>query len=255
MWRVLKNVISTPLECLIPERGDRSMTTLRSGSIAPEFSLKDKDGTTHSLKQVKSKYTVVFFYPKDDTPGCTIEAKEISAALSKFAAAGVTVFGVSGGDDKSKRKFCEKYDLNVTLLSDTDFSVAAAYGCYGEKTFMGRTFMGIYRSTFLLDGSKRIVKVFDGVKPEGHSAELLAAVATLSKGGSLSDDEVVEPKKKGGKKKSTGAPLKKKAVAKKTASKAVKKSQSKGSKKSTTKAVKKVNKKATQKASPVKKKK
>lgn len=236
------------------------MTTLKSGSMAPDFSLKDKDGTPHSLKQVKSKYTVVFFYPKDDTPGCTIEAKEISAALSKFAQSGVTVFGVSGGDDKSKKKFCEKFGLKVTLLSDTDFTVASAYGCYGEKTFMGRTFMGIMRTTFLLDASKRVVKVFDGVKPEGHAAELLAAVETLNKGGSLGEGTSENTTKKSSPKKTSATLTKKKAASKKNAvAKVIKKAGSKPGKKSASKVAKKTVKKAVKKTvkkvAPAKKKK
>lgn len=243
------------------------MTTLKSGSIAPEFSLKDKDGTPHSLMQVKSKYTVVFFYPKDDTPGCTIEAKEISAALTKFTKSGVTVFGISGGDEKSKKKFCEKFGLKVTLLSDTDLSVSSAYGCYGEKSFMGRTFMGIMRTTFLLDEKKHIVKVFDGVKPEGHAAELLAAVETLKKGGSLYESDAEKPPVKSGEKK-RAVPVKKTGGTKKSASK---KASSKQSKKSPIKAAtkaspkgrsaeskksaKKVVKKVSKKGASIKKKK
>lgn len=210
---------------------------ITTGAKAPLFALKDKDGKTHSLSEVSSKYTVVFFYPKDDTPGCTIEAREISAALSKFAKAGVTVFGISGGDARSKAKFCEKYDLEVTLLSDPDFSVAKAFGSYGEKKFMGRTYLGIMRNTFLIDSSHTVVKVFDGVKPEGHAQELLAAVKNLGLGTDTSS-----PKKAARKvpsRKSKTAPKVAKTGSKKAAKKVAKKV---AKKKATKKVAKKTSK-------------
>lgn len=207
------------------------MKKIKVGSAAPAFSLKDKDGKAHSLAGVKTKYTVVFFYPKDDTPGCTIEAKEVSSTLSAFANAGVTVFGISGGDDRSKAKFCEKYDLKVTLLSDPDFSVAKAYESYGEKKFMGRAYLGIMRNTFLIDASKKIVQIFDGVKPEGHAAELLEAVASLGGGSGKKaqkksvDRAVAKPvaSKASGAKKVAKKTVAKKVVTKKVAKKVGKK--------------------------------
>ncbi len=159
------------------------MAALKIGQSAPRFSLKDKDGYTHTLDQPKAEYTVLYFYPKDDTPGCTLEAKEFSQYIEKFAARNVRVVGVSGGDEKTKAKFCKKYSLKVPLVSDTDFKVAKSYGAYGTKQFMGRTFQGIFRKTFLVDKAGKIAHIFDTVKPEGHAQEVLAAIEALSKNG------------------------------------------------------------------------
>jgi peroxiredoxin Q/BCP len=126
---------------------------------------------------------VLYFYPKDDTPGCTLEAKEFSQFLEKFKSRNVRVVGVSGGDEKTKAKFCAKYSLKVPLLSDTDFKVATSYGAYGLKKFMGRTFQGIFRKTFLVDKAGKIARIFDTVKPEGHAEEVLTAIDEISKKG------------------------------------------------------------------------
>ena len=183
------------------------MTGLKVGQAAPRFSLKDKDGKAHSLATSEAEYTVLYFYPKDDTPGCTLEAKEFSQFISKFASRNVRVVGVSGGDEKTKAKFCAKYSLTVPLVSDTNFKVAKSYGAYGTKKFMGRTFQGIFRKTFLLDKAGKIARIFDTVKPEGHAEEVLAAIDELSK--------------KGGAKKTTAtsAPKAKKATPKRTVAK------------------------------------
>jgi peroxiredoxin Q/BCP len=159
------------------------MAGLQVGQPAPRFSLKDKDGKAHSLDTSKAEYTVLYFYPKDDTPGCTLEAKEFSQFIDRFASKNVRVVGVSGGDEKTKAKFCSKHSLTVPLVSDTDFKVAKAYGSYGTKKFMGRTFQGIFRKTFLIDKAGKIAHIFDTVKPEGHAEEVLAAIDQLSKGG------------------------------------------------------------------------
>ena len=160
------------------------MAALKVGQSAPRFSLKDKDGYVHNVDKPKAEYTVLYFYPKDDTPGCTLEAKEFSQFIDHFAARNVRVVGVSGGDEKTKAKFCQKHSLTVPLVSDTDFKVAKSYGAYGTKQFMGRTFQGIFRKTFLLDKAGRVVRIFDTVKPEGHAEEVLAAIDELSsKGG------------------------------------------------------------------------
>src|SRR3989344_5007082 len=140
---------------------------------APEFSLPDKDGKIHSLKDVNSKYIVVYFYPTDNTPGCTIEAIEFTKALPELQKLGVTVIGISGGDQKTKQKFCNDHNLKVTLLSDTDFSISKEYGVYGEKSFMGRSYLGIKRITFLLNKEHRIIKVFDTIKPAIHAQEII----------------------------------------------------------------------------------
>ena len=154
---------------------------LRPGTPSPTFNLKDKNGISHKLDTVKSKYTVVYFYPKDDTPGCTIEAKSFSEALPKFKKAGATVIGISGGDTKTKAKFCSKYKLNLTLVSDSDYKVSKRYGAYGKKSFMGRTYTGVLRKTFILDDKKRVLKVYDSVTPEGHANEVLSYLSGAGK--------------------------------------------------------------------------
>ncbi len=146
---------------------------LKINDNAPDFYLKDKDGKTYSLKNIDSEYIVLYFYPKDDTSGCTIEAKEFTNDLNKFEKLNAEVIGISGGDENTKKKFCDKYNLKVLLLSDSDFSICKKYGVYGEKSFMGRKFLGIKRTTFVLDKNKIIVKIYENVKPEGHSEEIL----------------------------------------------------------------------------------
>ena len=155
------------------------MPQLREGQRAPNFKLTDKDGKPHQLQAVGAEYTVLYFYPKDSTPGCTIEAQEFSAKLKEFSVRKVRVLGVSGGDDSSKEKFCRKFKLSVPLVSDTDFRVARSYGAYGDKKFMGRSFKGIFRKTFLVDSAGKVVRIFDSVKPEGHAEEVLAAIDSL----------------------------------------------------------------------------
>ena len=140
---------------------------------APDFSLRDKDGEIHSLSEVNSDYVIVYFYPKDNTPGCTIEAKDFSRDIGEFEKLNTTIIGISGGDEKSKTKFCEKQNIKILLLSDSDFSVSNNYGVYGEKSFMGRKYMGISRWTFVLNKDHKIIKIYDKVKPAEHSQEVL----------------------------------------------------------------------------------
>ena len=136
--------------------------------------LSDKDGKEHKLSGFTSNFKVVYFYPKDSTPGCTIEANDFNANLEKFKGLNATVIGISGGDEKSKGKFCENYHLKFLLLSDTDFSISTAYGVYGEKKFMGRTFIGIIRVTYILDKNNKIIKIYEKVTPKGHADEIIA---------------------------------------------------------------------------------
>lgn len=140
---------------------------------AVNFKLKDKNGKDYSLDSFTSDYIVLYFYPKDSTPGCTTEAIEFTKNLEEFKKLNTTIIGISGGDEKTKQKFCEKNNLKILLLSDSDFSISKKYGVYGEKSFMGRKFMGIKRTTFLLDKNKNIIKVYENVKPLGHSEEIL----------------------------------------------------------------------------------
>ena len=146
---------------------------LKEGEQAPDFSLRDKDGKIHSLNGVTSDYILVYFYPKDNTPGCTIEAKDFSRDIGEFEKLNTTIIGISGGDEKSKTKFCEKQNIKILLLSDSDFSVSNNYGVYGEKSFMGRKYMGISRWTFVLNKDHKIIKIYDKVKPAEHSQEVL----------------------------------------------------------------------------------
>lgn len=152
---------------------------LEVGKKAPAFSLPDKDGVKHALKDIETKYTLVYFYPKDNTSGCTVEGIEFTKFKDKLKKEGLTIIGISGGDEKSKTKFCEKNNLTITLLSDTDFSVSTKFGVYGEKKFMGKTYMGINRVSFLLDKDKKIIKVYNKVKPAEHATEILLEIKQL----------------------------------------------------------------------------
>lgn len=150
------------------------------GTTAPSFELKDKDGNKHRLNRIDTKYTVLYFYPKDNTPGCTLQAKSFTKKKAELEKLGVTIIGVSGGDEKSKTKFCEKHDLDITLLSDNDFKVSEAYTVYGEKSFMGKRYMGIARTTFILDKDKKIIKVFEKVKPQDNADDIIAFLKSLA---------------------------------------------------------------------------
>ena len=143
---------------------------------AYDFKLTDKSGQIHQLSKMKADYKVIYFYPKDDTPGCTIEAKEFSDSLSKFKKLNTVVIGISGGTDKTKEKFCTKHKLAHILLSDTDFEVSKKYKSYGKKKFMGREYMGIFRYTFILDKSDKIIHQFEQVTPKGHADEVLSFI-------------------------------------------------------------------------------
>ena len=148
---------------------------LKEGDKAPDFTVTDGDGKTVRLKDFRGKKIVLYFYPKDDTPGCTKEACAFRDSYSKFRKRGIEVLGVSLDSEKSHQKFAKKYDLPFRLLADTDRAISEAYGTYGEKKFMGRTYMGNHRMTFLIDEKGKIKKVFSKVKPEEHAEDVLAA--------------------------------------------------------------------------------
>ena len=152
---------------------------MKVGNKAPEFSLKDKDSKFHSLKNINSKYTIIYFYPSDNTPGCTIEANGFNKNLNKFKKLDTTIIGITGGDEKSKTKFCKNNNLKIILLSDTDYKVSTKYGLYGEKSFMGKKYMGISRNTFILDKNNKIIKIFDKVKVLTHHNEVLEFIKSL----------------------------------------------------------------------------
>jgi len=148
---------------------------VKEGATAPAFKTTDATGESVTLKEFRGQKVVLYFYPKDDTPGCTKEACSFRDAFSKFKKRGINILGVSPDSEKSHQKFTSKYKLPFTLLADTDHSIADAYGVYGEKKFMGRTYMGIHRTTFLIDEKGKIKKVFEKVKPEDHADEVLEA--------------------------------------------------------------------------------
>jgi peroxiredoxin Q/BCP len=148
---------------------------LKAGTAAPNFTAKDANGETIRLKELRGQKIVLYFYPKDDTPGCTKEACSFRDAFAEFKKRGIEVLGVSVDSEASHKKFVAKYKLPFTLLADPDHSIADTYGVYGEKKFMGRTYMGVKRTTFLIDKKGKIKKVFEKVKPEEHAREVLEA--------------------------------------------------------------------------------
>ena len=150
---------------------------LKEGTTAPAFKTTDQNGELVSLEDLRGRKVVLYFYPKDDTPGCTKEACSFRDAYSKFKKKDITVLGVSPDKEASHKKFVTKYQLPFTLLADTDHAIAEAYGVWGEKKFMGRTYMGVHRTTFLIDEKGKIRKIFEKVKPEDHSSEVLEAFA------------------------------------------------------------------------------
>ena len=148
---------------------------LKEGDKAPDFAVPDAEGKMVRLKDLRGKKVVLYFYPKDDTPGCTKEACSFRDSFASFKRRGIEVLGVSLDNEKSHQKFAQKYGLPFRLLADTERSVSEAYGTYGEKKFMGRTYMGNNRMTFLIDEKGKIKKIFSKVKPEDHSEEVLQA--------------------------------------------------------------------------------
>jgi peroxiredoxin Q/BCP len=149
---------------------------LSAGMQAPEFKLNDHEGQPHQLVDYIGQTIVIYFYPKDDTPGCTKEACSFRDAYADFKEAGVTLIGISPDSEKSHTKFIEKYELPFTLLSDPGHKVCEAYGVWGLKKFMGREYEGVYRTTFVIGPEGEIKHVFENVKPDDHSQEVLAAI-------------------------------------------------------------------------------
>lgn len=147
---------------------------LSEGKKAPDFALPDSNGKIVKLSDFAGKRGVLYFYPKDDTPGCTIEACGFRDMAAEFGKRGVVVLGVSPDDSASHAKFVGKYKLPFTLLADAGAKVAQEYGVWGEKIVMSRKYMGIFRTTFVIGKDGKIEKVFEKVKPEGHNSEVLA---------------------------------------------------------------------------------
>jgi len=151
-----------------------------AGKKAPAFTLKDQDGVAHKLSQYLGRPVILYFYPKDDTPGCTVESCDFQARLPQFVKAGNAVLlGVSILDEKSKAKFANKHGLTFPLLADADHAVAEKYGVWQEKMRYGRKYMGIVRTTYLIDAEGKVAKRWDKVSVDGHADEVLAALSLL----------------------------------------------------------------------------
>ena len=152
---------------------------LEPGAKLPTFKLKTDDGKTVSNKDVAGKPVVIYFYPKDDTPGCTKEACAFRDRHDELVGMGAAIFGVSGDDEASHAKFREKYSLNFPLLADTDFALGEGMGAYREKNMYGKKSMGIQRSTFLFDADGTLVKVWKRVSVDGHDEQVIEALKEL----------------------------------------------------------------------------
>jgi peroxiredoxin Q/BCP len=153
------------------------MAKLEAGAKAPAFTLPDSDGNKVSLSDFAGKKVVVYFYPRDDTPGCTKEACQFNDALSQFEGLGVPVIGISPDKTTSHVKFRDKYGLRFALLSDPDHKVMEKYGAYGEKMMYGKATVGVIRSTFIVDEKGKIAKAWYSVKADGHAAKVLEALS------------------------------------------------------------------------------
>lgn len=152
------------------------VSIVKVGDVAPDFTLPADDGRTVSLKSFRGKSVVLYFYPKDDTPGCTREACSFRDNLARVTSKGAVVLGVSRDDTKSHGKFRDKYHLNFPLLSDDDGRVTTAYDVWRRKSMYGREFFGIERTTFLIDPEGKIARIWPKVKVDGHTDEVLAAL-------------------------------------------------------------------------------
>jgi peroxiredoxin Q/BCP len=152
------------------------MDVVDEGKPAPDFALQSDSGETIKLSDLRGKQVVLYFYPKDDTPGCTTQACGIRDAYGEFEQAGAVVLGLSPDDEASHVKFKEKYGLPFTLLADTDHAVSEQYGVWGEKKFMGRTYMGVSRSTFVIAEDGTVKRVMHNVKPDSHADDVLEAL-------------------------------------------------------------------------------
>jgi thioredoxin-dependent peroxiredoxin len=153
---------------------------IESGQPAPSFTAHADQGQVVTLESLRGRYVVLYFYPKDDTPGCTTEACELRDAFPRFSAADATIIGVSPDSVASHQKFKTKFSLPFTLLADTDHAIAEAYGVWKEKSMYGRTYWGVERTTFLIDPTGVVARVWPKVKAEGHAAAVAATLAELT---------------------------------------------------------------------------
>ncbi|MBI4449888.1 thioredoxin-dependent thiol peroxidase [Candidatus Uhrbacteria bacterium] len=151
-----------------------------TGSTAPDFTLPDQDGKPHALADYRGRWVLLYFYPKDDTPGCTTEACTIRDRYTSFGSSQVVVFGVSTDTTASHKKFVEKYGLPFPLLADPAKKVVRAYGVWGKKKFMGREYEGTKRMSFLIDPKGKVAKIYEDVKPAAHADEVLSDHSSLA---------------------------------------------------------------------------
>jgi peroxiredoxin Q/BCP len=252
--------------------------SLQVGDLAPDFAMPTDDGRNVSLRDLRGRKVVLYFYPKDDTPGCTKEACSFRDNLPDFSGANAEIIGVSRDDGDSHRAFRDKYGLNFTLASDTDGSVVESYDVWKEKNLYGRTFMGIERSTFLIDENGKVEAIWPRVQVDGHAEQVLAAIrgepipsatsasaepAPAPKASTKMAGKKAAPKKAAPKKAKKAVKLARKAAAKKapkraakTAKRSAKKSvAAKKATKKTAKAAKRGAKKSAKKAKKAAKKK
>ena len=153
---------------------------LDAGQAAPDFTLPDQNGEEVTLSALRGETVVLYFYPRADTPGCTVQACGVRDRGGEYDAAGARVVGISPDDVDAVRKFTDKFDLDFTLLADADHAVAEAYGTWGEKSMYGKKYMGVQRATFLIDPDGKIAKVFPKVSPKTHDDVVLESLAELA---------------------------------------------------------------------------
>jgi peroxiredoxin Q/BCP len=152
------------------------MSEIHEGVLAPDFTLPSSEGKDVTLSSLKGKYVVLYFYPKDDTPGCTKEACNFRDRVADYESVGAKIYGVSVDDMNSHQKFIKKYQLPFPLLADTEKKVVGLYGVWKEKSFMGKKYMGTERNTFVIDPEGKIIKIFEKVKVDDHHQEVLAFI-------------------------------------------------------------------------------
>ncbi len=162
---------------MTPKRGEAGAPA--EGDPAPDFTVRTDAGTELSLHDLRGKRVVLYFYPRDDTPGCTTEACQLRDAFPRFEAMDAVILGVSPDDVASHQRFKAKFQLPFTLLADVDHAIASAYGAWNEKAMYGKIFWGTSRMTFIIDRTGRVAKIFPKVKPDGHAAEVAEVLRTL----------------------------------------------------------------------------